>query len=537
MLSRVITAEVAAGLIRDGDTVIVGGSAGMGVADAVIVALEKRFLETRAPSALTIIHTTGIGALKSEGLNRFAHKGMIKRVIGGNYGLQLVFMKELITTGEIEAYNFPQGVICQLYRAMAAKQPGVVTHIGLHTYIDPRQEGGKMNSATTEDLIEVVNLGGSEYLFYKAPVANVALIRGTTADEDGNVSMEHEGTTLEALSVAQAVHNAGGTVICQVKRLAQRGSLHPQMVRVPGFLIDAFVVDENQWQNYAAQFDPSLCGEIRRPMATLKPGALNVRRIIARRAAIELTRGAVFNLGAGVSAGISNVIAEENMENLVTSTVEAGVVGGIPGEGLYFGSAYNPQAIIDQPYMFDFYSGGGLDVAFVSFAEVDVEGNVTVTRFGDRNDGAGGFIEITQTVKRLVFSGTLTGGGLAVDVDDGNVRILKEGSICKFVSKVNQISFNGQHGLQQEQKTMFITERAVIRMSDDGLVVTEIAPGIRLREDVLDQIDFELQVLPDLPLMDSRILRQGRMGLLEALQENLSATPRLGSNHKGGQAR
>jgi propionate CoA-transferase len=532
MLNRVITAEVAAGLIRNGDTVIVGGSAGMGVADAVIVALEKRFLESDTPSALTIIHTTGIGAIKSEGLNRLAHKGMIKRVIGGNYGLQLVFMKELIVTGEIEAYNFPQGVICQLYRAMAAKQPGVVTHIGLHTYVDPRQEGGKMNNATTEELIEVVNLAGSEYLFYKAPVANFALIRGTTADEDGNVSMEHEGTTLEALSVAQAVHNAGGTVICQVKRLAQRGSLHPQMVRIPGFLIDSFVVDENQWQNYAARFDPSLCGEVMRPMATLKSGDLNVRRIIARRAAIELTRGDVFNLGAGVSAGIANVIAQENMENLVTSTVEAGVVGGIPGEGLYFGSAYNPQAVIDQAYMFDFYSGGGLDVAFVSFAEVDVDGNVNVTRFGDRNDGAGGFIEITQTAKRLVFSGTLTGGGLKVEVTDGEVRILQEGSIRKFVPKVNQVSFNGQHGHQQRQNAMFITERAVLRMSDEGLVVTEIAPGIRLREDVLEQIGFEIQVVPDLPTMDPYIYCNERMGLLEAMQDEQRAALLPASNRK-----
>ena len=523
MMNRIVTAQAAAELIKDGDTVIVGGSGGMGVADAVVIALEKRFLESKTPSALTVIHTTGIGAFKSEGLNRLAHKGLIKRVIGGNFGLQLKFMRELVVSDEIEAYNFPQGVICQLYRAMAAKQPGVITHIGLYTYIDPRQEGGKMNSATSEDLIEVVNLAGSEYLFYKAPIANIALIRGTTADEDGNVSMEHEGTTLEALSIAQAVHNAGGTVICQVKRLAQRGSLHPQMVRIPGCLIDVFVIDENQQQNYVTSFDPSLCGEVRRPMATLKPGPLNVRRIIARRAAFELTTGAVFNLGAGVSAGISNVIAEENMEHRVTSTVEAGVFGGIPGEGLYFGSAYNPQAIIDQPYMFDFYSGGGLDVAFVSFAEVDAVGNVNVTRFGNRNDGAGGFIDITQTAKRIVFSGTLTGGGLKVDVSAGKLRIAQEGSIIKFVPRVNQISFNGQLGHEQEQRTTFVTERAVLVGSSEGLVVAEIAPGVRLREDVLDQFGFKPQVLPDLPLMDPRIFQEGRMGLRDALNCDQSA--------------
>ncbi|MDC0178608.1 acyl CoA:acetate/3-ketoacid CoA transferase [Woeseiaceae bacterium] len=518
MLNSIVTAENAVDLIRDGDTIIIGGSAGMGVADTVLVALEKRFLENKTPNTLTIIHTTGIGAVKSEGLNRLAHQGLIKRVIGGNFGLQLAFMKNLIVSNEIEAYNFPQGVICQLYRAMAAKQPGVVTHIGLNTYVDPRQEGGKMNNATTDDLIEVVKLAGRECLFYKAPIATVALIRGTTADEDGNVSMEQEATTLETLSIAQAVHNAGGTVICQVKRLAQRGSLHPQMVRVPGFLIDAFVIDENQWQNYAEPYDPSLCGEIRRPMTTLQASELDVRRVIARRAAFELTPGAVFNLGVGVSAGISNVIAEENMENLVTSTIESGVIGGIPGERLYFGSAYNPQAIIDQPYMFDFYSGGGLDVAFVSFAEVDTEGNVNVTRFGNRNDGAGGFIEITQTAKRIVFSGTLTGGGLQIAINKGQIKIDQEGSIQKFVPVVNQISFNGQLAHQQERPAMFITERAVFRMSNEGLVVTEIAPGIRLREDVLEQIRFEPKVLPNLPLMDSRIFHEGRMNLRDTLE-------------------
>ena len=517
MLERIVTAAEAADLIKDGDTVIVGGSAGMGVAESVLVAMEKQFLDAQRPCDLTIIHTTGVGAVTDRGLNRLVHKGLVKRVIGGNYGLQLPFMKELIVTNEIEAYNLPQGVLCQLYRAMAAKQPGVVTHVGLHTYMDPRQEGGRMNDKTTEDLIEVVELAGREWLFYRAPIANVALVRGTTADEDGNVSMEHEATTLEALSIAQAVHNAGGTVVCQVKRLARRGSLHPQMVRIPGFLIDAFVVDPDQWQNYAEPFDPSLCGELKRPLATLTPDPLSARRVIARRAAIELSQGSVFNLGVGVSAAIPNVIAEEGMEDLVTLTVEAGVVGGIPGEGLYFGSAYNPRAIIDQASMFDFYAGGGLDVAFVSFAEVDGDGNVNVTRFGNRNDGAGGFIEITQNAKRIVFSGTLTGGGLKVSIAEGEVRIEQEGSIRKFVPQVNQISYNGRLGQERGQETMFISERAVLCMSGEGLMVTEIAPGARLREDVLDQLGFEPKVSPDLRPMDGRIFRHGTMGLRQEI--------------------
>ncbi|MSO53870.1 MAG: acyl CoA:acetate/3-ketoacid CoA transferase [Rhodospirillales bacterium] len=512
-MKSVISAAEAAGLLRDGDSMIVGGSAGMGIAESVMVALEKRFLDGGMPRDLTIIHTTGIGAVTGQGLNRLAHKGLVKRVIGGNYGLQLPFMKTLIVTNEIEAYNLPQGVLCQLYRATAAKQPGVVTHVGLHTYIDPRQEGGKMNAKTTEDLVEVVTLGGREWLFYKALQANVALIRGTTADEDGNVSLEHEATTLEGMSMAQAVHNAGGTVICQVKRLAKRGSLHPQMVRIPGFLIDHFVVDPDQKQNYAVTYDPSRSGEISQPFASIKPEPLSERRVIARRAAFELSPGAVINMGVGVSAAIPNVVAEEEIEDLFTLTVEAGVIGGIAGQGLHFGTAINPRAIIDQPYQFDFYDGGGLDVAFVSFAEIDAEGNVNVTRFGDRNDGAGGFIDITQNAKRIVFSGTLTGGGLKVGIAGGKILIDTDGTVRKFVPRVNQISYNGRVGRERGQAAMVVTERAVFRFGPRGVELVEIAPGMRVKEDILDRMGFTPAVASDLKTMDTRLYREGPMGL------------------------
>ncbi len=517
MLDRVVTPQQAVDLIGDGDSVIVGGSGGMGVAESVLEAIEKRFLDQGRPRALTVIHTTGVGAVTAQGLNRLAHKGLVKKVIGGNYGLQLPFMKALIVSGEIEAYNLPQGVICQLYRAMAAKQPGVVTHVGLDTYMDPRQEGCKMNRACKDELVELVELSGREWLFYKALQANVALIRGTTADEDGNVSMEHEAATLEPLSIAQAVHNAGGTVICQVKRLARRGSLHPQMVRVPGFLIDHFVVDESQAQNYATPFDPSLCGETRRPPGTIEPEPLSVRRVIARRCAFELYSGAVVNLGVGVSAGIANVAFEEGIDDLATLTVESGVVGGVPGEGLYFGAAYNPQAIMDQPYMFDFYDGGGLDVTFVSFAEVDADGNVNVTRFGDRNDGAGGFIDITQNAKRIVFGGTLTGSGLRAQVGGGSLRIEAEGRIRKFVHRVGQISYNGRKGQERGQEVLFVTERAVLRMTAWGPEVVELAPGMRLQEDVLDNMGFEPKVADSPRSMDLRIFRDGRMAIRDEI--------------------
>jgi propionate CoA-transferase len=512
MLDRIVTPEQAVELIRDGDAVVVGGSSGMGVAESVLEAIEKAFLDRGRPRDLVVIHTTAVGDKGKRGLNRLAHKGLVRRVIGAAYDL-LPSVMELIGANEIEAQNLPQGVLCQLYRAIAAGQPGVITHVGLGTYMDPRQDGGKMNAATTEDMIEVVELDGGEWLFYRAPTANIAFIRGTSADEDGNVSLEHEAVTLEGLSIAQAVHNTGGTVVCQVKRLARRGSIHPQLVKIPGFLVDYFVVDEDQWQTNWTQFDPSMCGEVPRPLATIKPDPLTGRRVIARRAAFELFPGCVINLGVGVLSGIPNVVVEEDVEDLFTSTAEAGIIGGIPCSGLEFGAAYNPRAIIDQPYMFDFYDGGGLDVAFVSFAEVDAEGNVNVTRFGDRSNGCGGFIDITQNAKRIVFGGTLTGGGLKVAVTESKVRIEQEGSITKFVPRVQQISYRGPMAKERGQEVAFVSERAVFRLTPGGLVVTEIAPGVRLQEDVLDRVGFELGVAPDLRTMDARIFREGPMGL------------------------
>lgn len=517
MLDRIITPKQAADLIKDRDTLIVGGNGGTGVPEIILVAIEKRYMDSSHPKDLSLIHVTGVGALTHGGTNHLAHKGLVKRVIGGNFGLQLPFMKELIVSNAVEAYNYPQGVLSQMCRAMAAKQPGIITHVGLHTYMDPRQEGGKMNARATEDLIEVIQLAGREWLFYRAPTPNIALIRGTTADEDGYVSMEHEGTTREDLSIAQAVHNAGGIVICQVKRLAQRGSLHPQMVQIPGFLIDYFVHDPDQWQTFGTQFDPRVCGEMPGSVSTIVPDPLTARRTIARRAAFEMRPGDVINLGVGISTGIPNIAAEEGVQDMVTLTVEAGVIGGIPGTEREFGTAHNPRAIIDQAYQFDFYDGGGLDAAFLSFAEVDLNGNVNVTRFGDRNDGAGGFINITQNAKRLVFSGTLTGGGLKVEIVDGGVRIKREGKVRKFVPKVEQISYNGRRGQESGQTVTFVSERAVLRMTADGMLMTEIAPGVRLQEDVLNQLGFEIKVSPDLKEMDERIFRPEPMGLGETM--------------------
>jgi propionate CoA-transferase len=508
----IISAAEAAALVRDEDILVVGGNGGTGVPEAILESLEKRFVGTRAPRNLTLFHVTGIGAVTEKGLCRLAHAGMIRRVIGGNYGLQLPFMR-LIRDGSLEAYNFPQGVLSQLCRAMAAGQPGVVTHVGLGTYMDPRIEGGRMNARTTENLVEVVELAGREWLFYRAPTPTVAIIRGTTADEDGYVTMEHEGTTREDLSIAQAVHNAGGIVICQVKRMARRGSLHPQMVKIPGFLVDYLVVEPQQQQTYGTVFDPSRCGEMPMPISALVPDELSIRRVIARRAALELRAGDVVNLGVGISAMIPNVAAEEGIEDLITLTVESGVIGGVPGYAREFGTAYNPRAIIDQTYQFDFYDGGGLTCAFLSFAEVDAKGNVNVTRFGDRADGAGGFINISQNARRLVFNGTLTGGGLEATVENSGLSIRQEGKFKKFVNRIEQVSFDAPGALRRGHEIRFVSDRAVFRVEKEGLVLAEIAPGVRLREDVLDQVEFAVHVDPNLKRMDARIFRPGPMGL------------------------
>ena len=518
MTLSILTAEEAVRLVRDGSTLVVGGNGGTGVAESLLEALEARFIAQRKPSNLTLIHVTGVGAVTEKGLCRLAREGLISRVFGSNFGLQLPLMK-LIVENRIAGYNLPQGVMAQMFRAQAAKQPGVVTHVGLGTYMEPEQDGGRMNARATDTVVERVKLAGRDWLFYRMPVPDICFLRGTSVDEDGYIAMEHEATTREDLSIAQAVHNAGGTVICQVKRMVKSGTLHPQMVKIPGFLVDHVVIDPDQMQTYTTVYDPSRCGETRIPIAGITPDPLSEKRVIARRASLELRSGEVVNLGVGVSAMMPNVAAEEGIEDMITLTVEAGVIGGVPGYAREFGTAYNPRAIIDQPYQFDFYDGGGLDCAFLSFAEVDIDGNVNVTRFGNRYDGAGGFIDITQNARRLVFSGTMTGGGLRCGFADGEIRIETEGKLAKFVPKVGQISFNGRMARDKGQEVTFVTERAVFRLEADGLVLTEIASGMRLREDIQAQMGFAPRISDKLKEMDPRLFRPGPMGIATELKE------------------
>ncbi len=514
MAPRVVTADEAAQLVATGDTLLIGGSgAGHSVPDTLIGAIAKRFLAEGAPRNLTTVHPVGLGDRANRGIGHLAHEGLLKRVVCGTL-VDSPPVERMAAANTIEAYTLPQGCLSQLTREMAAGRPGLTTHVGLHTFVDPRHGGGRQSKRATEDLVELTTVGNKEYLFFKSFHVDVALIRGTTADEDGNITMEHEAVFGEMISMAQAARRAGGIVIAQVKRMALRGTLPPKQVKIPGMLVDLIVVDPAQTQTFFTAHDPAYAGEIKVPLGHIAALPFSVRKIVARRASLELYSGAICNLGSGISTGIASLAAEENAIDDVVLTNEQGLIGGVPATGNEPGAGRNYQAMVDQPYQFDFYDGGGLDLAFLSFAEVDAACNVNVSRFGDKIVGPGGFINISQNAKTILFSGTFTAGGLDMSWPNGRTHIAREGAEKKFVRQVQQVTYSGALAAQNGQRAFYITERAVFRRNEAGrLELIEIAPGIELERDIFAQMQFKPDVSPALKEMDERIFRPEAMGL------------------------
>lgn len=512
-LKKVISAPDAIAIVQDEDVLATSGYGGHGTPDELLVALEQRFLESGSPGNLTLVFAGGQGDGKTKGLNHLGHEGLLKRVIGGHYGL-IPAIEKLAVENRIEAYNIPEGVITHLYRDIASGKPGTLSRVGLGTFVDPREEGGKVNEVTRDDIVQIVELGGKQSLFYQAFPINVAFIRGTTADPDGNVTMEKESLLLENLSMAIAAKNSGGYVICQVERVAQEGSLDSRQVRIPGVMVDCVVVaqPEHHMQSYGTQYNPAFSGEVRVPLQTLDALELDERKIIARRAALELAPNSIINLGIGLPDCVGAVAAEEKVQDLITLTVDPGIIGGVPMGGLDFGAAVNSQAVIDHGSQFDFIDGGGLDAAFLGMAEADRHGNVNASRFGRRLTGCGGFINISQNSQKVIFLSTFSSSGLKIEIAQGQLRILQEGKIPKLVDRVGQITFSGKYAAERQQEVLYITERCVFRLGDSGLELIEVAPGIDIERDILSKMPFTPLVHEPTP-MEAGIFRTEPMGL------------------------
>ena len=507
--TKLCSADEAVSFIQDGQTVASGGFVGAGHPESLTSALENRFIQTQTPRNLTLVYAAGQGDGHNRGVNHLAHKGLLKRVIGGHWGLAPKLGK-LAIEGSIEAYNFPQGVMCQLFRDIAAGRPGCITHIGLNTFIDPDLMGGRLDERTPVGLVEKIELDGKKWLWYKSFPIDVGLIRATAADPFGNLVMHKEAFFGDMLAIAQAARNSGGRVIAQVESLLKEPA-NPQTVKVPGILVDHIVVAEphEHEQTYAEHYNPGYCAAA--PTETRKAGyyerlPFSERRIICNRACDELPKGAIVNLGIGMPEGIARIAAERGLTDQFTLTVESGPIGGVPAGGLSFGASLYPQAVIDQPAQFDYYDGGGLDFAALGAAQIGSSGDVNVSKFGSKLAGVGGFVNITQTAKKLVFCGSFTAKGLQIEIKNQTLNIVREGSERKFVNSVEQISFSAKQARQAGQTVLYITERAVFKLVADGIELTEVMPGIDIHTQILDLMEFK-PIMREVKIMPEHVLQ------------------------------
>lgn len=516
MKVKFLNAAQAVDLIHDNDCIATSGFVTIGIPEEIETALEEKFLKTGNPAGLTLYYAAGQGDGKGCAVDHLAHPGLLRRVIGGHWNLAPKLQK-LAMDNEVEAYNFPQGIISHMFRDAASGKPYTISKVGLYTFVDPDVDGGKLNTGTQEDLVHRVMFGDEHYLAYDTPKIDVAILRGTYADEMGNVTLEEEGATLETTSIALAAKSNGGKVIVQVKDIVEAGSLDPKLVKLSNTMVDVIVktsdIQKYHQQTVGTDFLPWFTGQKKAVLAASAPLPLNNRKIIGRRCALEMQADQTVNLGIGIPEAVASVLNEEGQGDKMTLTVESGLHGGVPGSGPYFGESFNPYMILDQDRQFDFYDGGGLDITFLGLAQCDPYGNINVSKFGPRIAGCGGFINISQNTKKVVFCGTFTAGGLKETVEDGRIRILQEGSSRKFVKQVEQCTFSSVYATEAGQEVLYITERCVFRLIDGKLVLTEYAPGIDIEKDILGQMDFKPEIDPHIRPMDIRIFLDEKMGL------------------------
>ncbi|GHV35441.1 acyl CoA:acetate/3-ketoacid CoA transferase [Synergistales bacterium] len=517
-MSKVVSPEHAVSLIKDNMTLGVGGFVGSGIPEELLSALQKRYEDSHSPKDLTLFHCAAVGDGKDKGSNHLGAEGLLKKLVCAHIGLEPEINK-LVVANKISAYMIPQGVTSHLLRAIGGKKPGVLTHVGLKTFADPRLEGCKANKAAIdsgEEIVSLIQVEGKDYLLYKPFVIDICFIKGTFGDVNGNISLERESARSDQLEMSLAVHNNGGIVIAEVEKVVAAGSLDPRNVAVHGVMVD-YVVEatvEKNWHTWTSQaYRPELSGEIAIPLEAIPPMKLDHRKVCGRRGAFELKKGKLVNLGIGIPDAVAAVANEEGFANEITLSIESGVLGGVPQGGLGIGTTIGPESIYKQPDIFDLYDGGGLDMTFLGAAEIDPKGNVNVSKFGGRVVGPGGFVNISQNAKKVCFTGTFTAGKLETKVADGKLSIVKEGTGVKFINKVEQVTFSAEYAAEIGQEVLYITERAVFHLTKDGIMLTEIAPGVDLEKDILAHMEFKPIIAENLKLMDERIFKDGKMGL------------------------